>query len=406
MTAVLRERLGQPAPLPFHLGAAVLAYQSGLVAAPMMDRPDFPWHPDIVPPEGGPPDVLDTGLEVARRLLKIEAGIRKWQTAPRPVQQPPPRLLWQSGSTRLLDYGDVTTRRGRPVLVIPSLINRSDVLDLHPDRSFLRALAAAGRSPVLLDWGAPGHDEAEFDLDRYVTARLLPATAFLEGVGGAKPVLLGYCMGGSLAAVLAAVLPGYPGLVTIGAPWDFTSPHGAAGAIRAAARTRGVVALEQMITALGHVFGAVPAETFQQLFALIDPLQVARKFRRFADAPETGLETELFVALEDWLAAGVAMAAPAAIDLLVRWQVENRLAEGRWPCLGRAVEARDIRCPALIVTGRRDTIAAPDVATPLARTIPEAQHLQPDLGHVGMVVSRKSATEVVAPVVDFLKSLD
>lgn len=406
MTEAPPERRGQPAPLLFHLGAALATYQAGLMAAPALGRQDFPWHPDIAAPEATSPDLIALTEEIVARLGRIDAGLHRWRAAPRQIDKHPAPVLWQAGSTRLLDHRPPDRLPGRPVLVVPSLINRATILDLHPQASFLRQLAAAGLDPVLLDWGRPERAEAAFDLDRYVTARLLPAAAFLQGVTGQPPALLGYCMGGTLAAAYAAVVPGVPRLVTIGAPWSFASGAGMAGALRQGARAQGVAQVERILASQAAVFGFVPGELFQQLFALIDPLQVTRKFPRFADDRLTGTAAEIFVALEDWLADPVPMAGPAAIDLLVRWQVEDRLASGRWSCLGRPVIARDIPCPTLVVTGRRDTIAGLETARSLTEDIPNATPLITELGHVGMIVSRAAHSSVVRPVVDFLKTLD
>src|SRR5206468_12057849 len=76
-----------------------------------------------------------------------------------------PPELWREGSTRLLDY---RPEGGIPVLVVPSLVNRSYVLDLTPERSLLRAWATNGLRPLLVDWGRPGLEERGFDLTGYV----------------------------------------------------------------------------------------------------------------------------------------------------------------------------------------------------------------------------------------------
>lgn len=397
-------RRGQPAPLMFHLSAALATYQAALVAAPAMNRADFPWHPDIAPPEARPPDRVELVREIAARLERIETGIDRWRRADPPPPRPIRPVIWQAGSTRLLEWGGAGG--GVPVLVVPSLINSARILDLHARVSFLDALADAGLAPVLLDWGAPSAEEQQFDLEAYVVQRLLPALSFLEGRSGRRPALLGYCLGGALAAILAAQVMPPRKLVTIGAPWCCAAPDGMAGALRTAVRASGAEGARRYIAALAAVFGTVPGAFFQGLFALLDPLQVARKFRRFGEVDLTGPRAELFVAIEDWLAEAVPVSGPAAMTILVDWQVENRLAEGRWRCLGRPVRAADIRCPTLVITGQRDTIAAPTGAGVLARDVPGARHLTPDLGHVGMIVSRAAPAAVIRPVVDFVTSLD
>ena len=76
--------------------------------------------------------------------------------------------VWQEGNTRLLDYGPThraARKRGaRAVLVVPSLINRWEVLDLTAEKSLLRAMAAEGLRPYLVDWGTPDAEERRFDL--------------------------------------------------------------------------------------------------------------------------------------------------------------------------------------------------------------------------------------------------
>ncbi|MEO0912345.1 MAG: hypothetical protein AAFY59_05060 [Pseudomonadota bacterium] len=399
---VAAHRRGRPAPLIFHLGTAVAAYQAAIAAAPAAGREDFPWHPALARGARGAPPAADVLHEALARLRKTEAGIRAWQTHPYRRPDAARRVLWQSGATRLLEYG---RGPGRPVLVIPSLINTAAILDLTPATSFLDALAARGLRPVLLDWGPPGPLEAAFDLERYVTARLLPAASFLEGESGQRAALLGYCMGGTLAAILAASLPGAPALLTIGAPWAFGGGTGLAADMRLGARHVGAARLRGLLDAAAATFGLVPAALFDQLFALINPLQVARKFQRFAEMAPESAAAERFVALEDWLADGRAMSGPAAVDLLVRWQVEDALADGGWRCIGRPVRPEEIACPALVITGRRDHIAPTALAAPLAERIPGARHLEVDLGHVGMVVSARAGRDVIDPAVAFLHGL-
>src|SRR5260370_500574 len=81
---------------------------------------------------------------------------------------------------------------GPPVLVVPSLVNRSHILDLLPEASFLRHLVWRGLRPLVVDWGPPGPDERGFDLSDYVL-RLEEA---LAAIAPGPLAVLGYCMGG------------------------------------------------------------------------------------------------------------------------------------------------------------------------------------------------------------------
>ena len=395
------ERLGQPEPLAYHIGAAVNAYLQAIMAAPNAAASEFPWHPDLAPFQGPAPDSLGVTAEAIHRLRLMLDGIAKWQAHPyrRDLTEPP--VIFQLGATRVLDYGlcpEATAPQGPVVLVVPSLINRAYVLDLMQGNSVLRLLAARGLRPLLLDWGAPGPAERDFDIDDYVTQRLTPAAALAQGLGGEPPALLGYCMGGTIGAGFALSGGSVRRLVTVGAPWDFGASAGSMQAVQAAARTYGVPALRQSVRMLGHAFGTVPVAVFQQLFALLDPIQAARKFRLFAALDPDSRAAHRFAALEDWLADGVPMPARAAETLLIDWHVENATGRGAWPARRTAAPP-----PAMIVAGGLDKIAQPPVAGGLAGQFPVSELEEPELGHVGMVAGSQAAARVWEPAVAFLR---
>src|SRR5207249_564490 len=93
-----------------------------------------------------------------------------------------------------------------PIVIVASLINRYYVLDLLPELSVIDQLCRHGFDVFVLDWKAPGEDGPERGFDDYVdgaigaAVRTAAATAKSDGKAG----LLGYCMGGTLAAIYAA----------------------------------------------------------------------------------------------------------------------------------------------------------------------------------------------------------
>lgn len=403
-------RIGEPSPLLFHLGAALSSYGHALLAAPRADSPNFPWSGDLDQAAAalGPDlDQMEIAVEIAARLRRTIEGLEMWQAHPYRREMVDPPEIWRDGCSRLLDYGAVPGAGGPggvPVLVVPSLINRAYILDLSPGRSMLRWLAARGARPLLLDWGAPGPREAGFDLGDY-GARLVAAIDAARHIAGQPVALMGYCMGGTLAAGVAARRPeGLSRLITIGAPWDFASTQGIAGGFRAMIRAQGPGRIEGLLDDLGKVFGFVPVALFQMLFAFVNPIQAAVKFQRLAGMDPASAQTTHFVALEDWLADGMPMPVRAAKDLLIGWQIRNLTAEGRWDFLGGVVDPRDISLPSLVFCGRGDSIAPPPLSEPLAGLIPGACVLRPGTGHVGMVVGGHAPAQVWRRVSDFLRA--
>lgn len=408
MAGVAPHRVGEPSPLIFHLGAALSAYGQALFAAPRADSPRFPWMAGLGadPAELANLDQIEIAREIAARLTATLRGLEIWQGHPYRRTLTAPPAIWEDGCTRLLDYGaapEATNPAGPPVLVVPSLINRPYILDLMPGRSLLRWLAGQGFRPLMIDWGVPGTAEAGFDLAAYGARRLLPALAVARSLAGRPVPVVGYCMGGTLSVGLAArASEDVSALATIGAPWDFASTRGIAGGYRAMVRSRGTETAETLLDGMGGAFDMIPVSLFQMLFALVNPLNAALKFQKLARLDPDGPAARLFVAIEDWLADGMPMPAPAARDLLIAWQIHNRPAAGEWHFLGGPVDPHRATASALVICGGSDTIAPPALAHPLARALPRATLRRPHTGHVGMIIGSAARSEVWRPLADFL----
>ncbi|MGH6961928.1 MAG: hypothetical protein ACREE7_15710, partial [Dongiaceae bacterium] len=192
-------RLG-PRPLPMHLAIAAMTWLSSRGTWPLWSSASPLWRPEFRPQmqaldavlEGVEPKAFAAALEseIRARFDRLTAGIESYRRHPFRRVLPDPPVLWQDGTTRLLDYRAAPAGAGGPVLLaVPSLINRAHILDLTADRSLLRVLAAAGTRPLLVDWGAPGDLERGFSLTDYIAGRLEQALdRVLAEVGG--PVVL------------------------------------------------------------------------------------------------------------------------------------------------------------------------------------------------------------------------
>lgn len=393
-------RLG-PRPLPLHLASAATLWLSSRAALPLLKSGSLPWRPELAPAAQALRQSLASvaaedfaaavEAELRARSGGFLTGLERYRHHPYRRALPEPPVLWQQGSTRLLDYRPAG---GAPVLVVPSLINRAYVLDLAPDKSLLRFLAGEGLRPLLVDWGKPGAVERGFDLTRYIVDRLEAAAAVAAGLG-APVAVLGYCMGGLLALALAERCAGRVGaLALLATPWDFHAER--AGQ----ARLLGELAepLAQAFAGLGEV----PVDVLQALFAALDPLLALRKFSRFAALPEGGAEARDFVAVEDWLNDGVPLALPVARECLSGWYGANAPGRGRWRVAGRPVRPERVGAPSLVVVPAHDRIVPPRTAEAAADLLPRAERLMPPLGHIGMMVAREAPDAVWRPLAAFL----
>jgi len=302
-----------------------------------------------------------------------------------------PPMVWAEGETRVFDFGG----DGPAVLFVPSLVNRAYILDLMEDASFMRWLAAHGVHPYLLDWGWPGEVERGFSLTDYIAGRLERAIAAVPG-----PIILaGYCMGGLLALAAALRNPAkLTGLALLATPWDFHAAD--------AANAKKLVETLPLLEPMMKFSGTMPIDALQTLFTMIDPFGVGEKYRDFATQESGSARAKKFVAMEDWLADGVPLAATVARETIGGWYGANSPARGAWRVAGLAVRPEELALPCFIAAPARDRLVPPESARPLAKAIAGAVYMEPGAGHIGMIAGTHAQSALWEPFADWIGGLD
>lgn len=394
--------------MPLHLTAAAMISTSCSAAWPQLKNGWMPWNESLAPAgsalqkdlQNVNPEAFTAALadELAGRHDKFLTGLETYRSHPFRRDLAPPPAIWEAGPARLLDYG-ATSREGgdgRPVLVIPSLVNRSYILDLEKEHSFLRFLVSRGLRPLLIDWGTPGPAELNRSLSDYISGDMAAALDVTVEIAQGAPVpVIGYCMGGTLAAALAVLNPEkISAMVLLAAPWDFhVGTDGPPIAV-----TAGRAGLEQVIAAQG----CLSVEALQSMFFSLDPLQGWTKFRAFAEIAPDSPAANSFVALEDWLNDGVPLAADVARECLFDWYGDNSPARGTWEISDTPIDPAQIACPTLGIIPAQDRIVPPASAQALIDAIPGAESLSPNAGHIGMVVGGRAETQLWKPLTEWL----
>ena len=324
------------------------------------------------------------------RLAEVLAGLARYQALPPALPRPLAPEVLRVGGVVLRDHGEGGgggEGAGKPVLVVPSLINPPHVLDLGPGRSLLAGLRARGLRPLMVDWGMP----EPLGLSALVAERLAP---LLAGLGERVPVL-GYCLGGTLAVGLAGVgLAAVERLALLAAPWHFAG-------YEAAARAQ-LADWWRQVAVLAGPLGAVPMEMVQPAFWALDEAGLVAKYARLAEADDEALA--LFAALEDWSNSGVPVALAAAAELADGLFGEDLTGRGEWRVGGELVAPARLRVPVLDVIAARDRIVPASAA--LSAGVGSAGGVgtpfQLPAGHVGMVVGGRAPDMLWRPLAAFL----
>ena len=408
-------RLG-PRPLPLHLGTALMTWASSESAWQLWRRGSPSSNPGSATPDAvaglfaeiaatGDTGSFDKALhrEISRRMARLADGVLAYRNSPvrRTLDNPP--AVWSEGNTRLLDYGTThkaaRTRGTRAVLVVPSLINRWEVLDLTAEKSLLRGMAAAGLRPYLVDWGTPDDQERKFDTAAYV-ARLERALAFVARRARKAPAVMGYCMGGTLTVALAARQPRrVAGLALLAAPWDFHADRTGHAFL---------LSVGPLLAEVADRAGELPVDVLQTLFWSLDPWLAVKKFGRFLGMDPASDTARDFVLLEDWLNEGAPLAGPVARECLVGWYGDNVPGRDQWVVDGKRIVPSKIATPSLVMIPSGDRIVPPLSAVALAdpsRGLKNATRLDLPLGHIGMVVSGRARELCWAPLIGWLKAV-
>ena len=301
-------------------------------------------------------------------------GLTAYQRAPRGLTPRPRLIVARAGGASLRDCGGA----GPPIVLVPSLINPPTILDLDPAASLAEALATSGHV-LLVDWGRAS-DRTDLDLGGHIETLLLPLLA----AAGASPVLIGYCLGGTLAMAAAALRP-VKGVATLAAPWRFDAyPDPSRHAL---------ARLWEQAKPGAQPLGVLPIEVLQAAFWSLDPERVVTKFARLAElAPETK-ESRRFVALEEWANTGEPLPLPAARELVEDLFGANAPGRSMWSVKGRSIDSAS--APTLHFTASRDRIVP-------EKTAPPGESRSCPAGHVGMVVGRSAPQHLHEPLREWL----
>jgi polyhydroxyalkanoate synthase len=319
-------------------------------------------------------------------LDSLVALIRRVPKGPPLVGVTPHRVVWTENKWRLLRFGPDVTRHATPIVMVPSLINRWYVLDLGHQRSLIEWLVGQGHSVYCIDWGTPGPE------DRYLTwddiaglyiGRAVRVAARLSGTGHVH--LLGYCLGGTLAATYVAAFPNHvASFLALAAPIDFDH----AGIMSSWTRTPTFE-----LGALLEAFGNVPWPLMQASFQMLRPTLGVSKTVALLDRAWDDEFLEAFLATERWGHDNVSFPGACYARYIDELYRSNRLVRGGFSLCGRAVDLNAIRCPVLALAFTNDHIVPLASAAPLVARVGSMRKrlVEQPGGHVGAVVSRKAA---------------
>jgi polyhydroxyalkanoate synthase len=315
------------------------------------------------------------------------------------VGQTPSEVVYEENKLELLHYESRTDEQNEvPILVVYALINKPYILDLQPDRSVIRQLLDAGHDVYMIDWNEPSRLDQHLSLDDYINRYIENCVDEVRDRSDQDSInVLGYCMGGTMTSIYAALNPekiNALGLMAAGLCFE---------------KTGGV--LEEWGNqeyydpqAVVDNYGNVPAEFLDTGFALMDPMDnyVSKYITMYENLESDGFVAN-FSRMERWLDEGIDLAGTAYVEFLEEIYQNNSLYRNELEIGGEDVDVGNIDMPIIQILGEYDHLIPPGASKPFNDVVgsDDVTTIEYPTGHIGLSVSSSSHEEVWPTVCDW-----
>lgn len=267
----------------------------------------------------------------------------------------PGHVVYQNELMQLIQYTPATdTVYKRPLLYVPPLVNRYYLLDLQPKSSMIRWLVEQGHTLFVISWVNPGPELADKGLADWITEGPIEALRVIEERTSEHGVdVFGFCMGGTLAGIAAALLEAkgcgdrMASLTTIGSMFDFRD-MGQWSTFREPDQLKN---MERHLEAKGFM----AAHDLQALFSLVRAndliwSSVVSHYLLDQEAPASDLL--------HWFADGANISKAFLLDWARDVLVANKLKHGGLELAGEAIDLGRVQTPLLCVSLKDDHVSA------------------------------------------------
>lgn len=283
----------------------------------------------------------------------------------------PGKVVFRNHLIELIQYTPTTAKvYPEPLLIVPSCIMKYYILDLSPSNSMVRYLVGQGYTVFIVSWRNPDASDRDLGMQDYLRMGVMEAMAAIKERTRAPRVhALGYCLGGTFLAMVAAALgrktraeqgkgqarthasfpahmPELASVTLLAAQTDFSEP----GEMGVFIDDDQIQALRQEMERKGYFSGKAMAGSFQ--FLNSRDLVWSRNTRRYLLGQD-----EVDFDLMSWNADLTRLPARMHSEYLSSLFLNNALATGQYRVGGVGVALMDIHAPMLVVGTTRDHVS-------------------------------------------------
>jgi len=270
------------------------------------------------------------------------------------VATAPGKVIFQNDIIQLLQFAPTTEKVCEiPLLIFPPWINKFYILDLRPENSMIRWLAAQGFTVFVTSWVNPDVTLAAKTFEDYLNEGVYAAVdAVLRQTGARKVNTVGYCIGGTLLSCALAHMAArkdkrVASATFFAAQQDFSE----AGDLLLFTNEDWLKDLEARMDAGG---GVLPGQSMADTFNALRANDLVWSY--FVNNYLMGKEPKPFDLLF-WNADQTRMPKALHLFYLRHFYLENALAKGELDLGGERLDLSRVKTPVYVQSSREDHIA-------------------------------------------------
>jgi class III poly(R)-hydroxyalkanoic acid synthase PhaC subunit len=284
-----------------------------------------------------------------------------------------------------------------PILIVYAFINRHYILDLVPEVSVVRNLLKQGFDIYATDWGTPSAYDKDLTIGHFVNSYMDKSIDLIrETTKSDKVSLFGYCWGGDLVLIYAALHPEkVKNVITVATPGDFSLDN----------TLLSVWTKSTKVDNLLDAFGNAPSTFLNAAFALRNPIENIHKYPHFFEQPHSLESTLEFLATETWLYDGPPVIGEIYREFVKYCYQQNLFIKNQMRVDAKVVDLRTIIAPFLNVVAQKDDLVALASSNALNNVVgsKDKSIIEFPSGHVGLIMSQHAHKEVWPRVGNWLK---
>jgi polyhydroxyalkanoate synthase len=300
---------------------------------------------------------------------------------------------------KLLHYRPLVSRTAKtPIIFVYALMNKSYILDLQPDKSWLRNLLSQGFNVYLIDWKTPTNIDKYASFDDYVNFYIDDCVDLVSKENSVEKLTLhGYCLGSTMAAMYTTLhQEKVRNLVTI-APIIDTENDGTV-----LANFARHLDVDKVIDTCGNF----PREYLYACFSMLKPFkQGVNKYINLVENIDNANFVQNFLRMEKWLYDTPTIAGETFKQWIEDIYQKNLLVKNELKIGENIIDLSKLRVPLLNIVAEEDHLVSPQCSVALNDSVSslDKRLMHFHTGHVGLIASSYSQNNVLPKVGQWLR---